>query len=266
MPTPARPKVRSAVPRLPALTQANGAPRHQVIAQALMSQIEKGALKVGDMLPTELDICKQYGVSRYTAREAIKRLTDAGLVSRRAGIGTTIKAKAASSRYTASISDITDLIAFNRQTRLQILSESWVEIAGSLVELLPEAQGQRWYRITALRHIDGSPEPVAYTDILIHPAYQGIRDRIHEPGVVFYQLLEELHGERIGELRQETSSIPTPRAVAPLLGTRTGSPALQVLRYYVSTRDTLISLSINTYPHARFKVTTKWRLATKAEA
>ncbi|MDB5816647.1 MAG: hypothetical protein JWQ11_287, partial [Rhizobacter sp.] len=31
------------------------------------------------------------------------------------------------------------------------------------------------------------------------------------------------------------------------------------------TRDTLLSLSINTYPHDRFKVTTRWRLATKAE-
>ncbi|CAN5534301.1 GntR family transcriptional regulator [soil metagenome] len=235
-------------------------PRYLVVAQALIRDIETGRFKVGEMLPPELDICTRFGVSRFTAREAIRRLTDAGLVTRRAGIGTTVRASSAKSRYTASISDPTELYAFTTQTRLEVLSEDWVEIAGELEVILPDAIGQKWLRISTLRYVPESEEPIAYTEILVHPAYEAIRDRIKEKGATVYRLIEDLHGERVVELKQEISATVTPKKIATLLGTRAGTPALRVLRYYLGARNTLMSLAINTYPHDRFKLTTRWRL------
>ena len=235
-------------------------PRYAAVAKALILEIERGRFPVGEKLPTEQEICERFGISRFTAREAIRRLTEAGLVLKRAGVGTIVKARTARSRYSASVSDLSELFAFNRHARLEKLSEDTVSVSGKLAEILPDATGQRWYRFSGRRFVTDVLEPIVHTEILVHPAYDSIRDRIGEPGVMVYQLLEEASGGQIVEMRQEIECIATPKKIAQALGTRHGSPALRVLRYYVGPHDALLSVSINTYPHDRFKLTTRWRL------
>lgn len=50
------------------------------VADALRAQITGGQLGAGEWLPSEAAIMDQYDVSRYTAREAIKRLVGEGLI------------------------------------------------------------------------------------------------------------------------------------------------------------------------------------------
>jgi DNA-binding GntR family transcriptional regulator len=75
-----------------------------------------------------------------------------------------------------------------------------------------------------------------------------------------YRLIEDLHGERIRELKQEISCVAIDKPIAKLLGAKAGSPALYVLRYYIGKGGALLSVSINIYPQDRFKLTTRWRL------
>src|ERR1035441_3390144 len=63
-------------------------PRYAAVAKALILEIERGRFPVGEKLPTEQEICERFGISRFTAREAIRRLTEAGLAFKRAGVGT----------------------------------------------------------------------------------------------------------------------------------------------------------------------------------
>lgn len=44
----------------------------------------------GDRFPTDLELVRQYGVSRHTARDAVRRLQDEGLLERRRGRGSFI--------------------------------------------------------------------------------------------------------------------------------------------------------------------------------
>jgi GntR family transcriptional regulator len=63
-------------------------PMYQQIADQLRTRIESGELEPGAQLPTELELGDQYGSSRNTIRDAIKRLTSQGLVETRPGQGT----------------------------------------------------------------------------------------------------------------------------------------------------------------------------------
>ncbi|VWX62438.1 conserved hypothetical protein [Burkholderiales bacterium 8X] len=244
----------------PSTRLGSAGPRYQMVADALIGDIERGRYGIGDMLPPEVEIAEHYGVSRYTAREAIRKLTDMGLITRRAGIGTTVKSASTQSRYMATISDIADLVHYTKQTQLKILSEEWVRIEGELADILSEARGQRWLKFSTLRYPAGSEQPISYTEMLVHPAYERIRERIHEAGVTIYRLIEDLHGEKVSEVRQEISCIAIGKKVGSLLGARAGSPALYVLRYYLGKGDALMSVSINIYPQNRFKLSTRWRL------
>ncbi len=237
-------------------------PRYQVVAQALMRDIEEGRYRVGDMLPTEAQLGELYGVSRYTVREAVRRLTEAGLITRRAGVGTTVKAQAARVRYTATVSDLTELFSFTRQTRLQVLDTTWLEDDPALPA---DVAGQRWLSCNALRFVAEGAEPIAYVQMLIHPAYEAIRADLERPGVTVYRLVESLHGERIAEVRQVIGCTAIPAEVAAHLGVEPGSPGLRVRRYYQGEGGELFSVALNTYPQDRFDLETRWRLDMSAD-
>ncbi|MFD8779148.1 FadR/GntR family transcriptional regulator [Streptomyces sp. NPDC059916] len=57
------------------------------VASMLADEIESGRLTTGDKLPTEVELVKQLGVSRTVIREAVSRLSNAGLVEARQGRG-----------------------------------------------------------------------------------------------------------------------------------------------------------------------------------
>lgn len=63
-------------------------PMYEVIRADLESQIRSGLLKVGHKLPTELQLQKQYNVSRSVPQRALNELAQLGLVARQKGSGT----------------------------------------------------------------------------------------------------------------------------------------------------------------------------------
>ncbi len=63
-------------------------PMYRQIAEDLRAQIESGGLRPGQQLRTEIELREHYGASRNTVRDAIKWLTNLGLVETRPGQGT----------------------------------------------------------------------------------------------------------------------------------------------------------------------------------
>jgi GntR family transcriptional regulator len=55
-------------------------PRYLSISEELLSDIGAGKFPVGSMLPTELELCERFEVSRFTVREALRRLHEMGLL------------------------------------------------------------------------------------------------------------------------------------------------------------------------------------------
>ncbi|MBV9444833.1 MAG: GntR family transcriptional regulator [Streptosporangiaceae bacterium] len=68
-------------------------PMYHLIADDLRGQIERGDLRPGAQLPTELELREKYEASRNTIRDAIKRLIGLGLVETRPGQGTFVTQK-----------------------------------------------------------------------------------------------------------------------------------------------------------------------------
>jgi GntR family transcriptional regulator len=100
-------------------------PAYVQLEQDLRRQIQSGAQPFGSRLPPEQTLARLYGVSRVTLRQALQRLADAGLISRRRNIGTIITAipeVTLDLRFMESVTS--QLRQAGYQTRVDILEQS----------------------------------------------------------------------------------------------------------------------------------------------
>lgn len=67
-------------------------PRHAKITRELLKDIAAGKYGPGARLPSEAQLCKKFGVSRPTVGRALRDLQEQGLIDRRVGSGTYVRA------------------------------------------------------------------------------------------------------------------------------------------------------------------------------
>jgi GntR family transcriptional regulator len=76
------------------MSKGNGPPPSRRIAADLRQAIESGELTAGACLPSERELAARYGTARNTAREAIRLLSEAGLVIAEHGRGVFVRRQA----------------------------------------------------------------------------------------------------------------------------------------------------------------------------
>ena len=70
------------------LSLSSNIPLYAQLVGIIKQNISSGELNVGDLLPSEAELCRTMGISRNTVRQAIGELEEEGLVVRKRGKGT----------------------------------------------------------------------------------------------------------------------------------------------------------------------------------
>jgi DNA-binding GntR family transcriptional regulator len=227
-------------------------PRYLAVAQTLSQEIADGRHAVGAMLPTEHELAERFGVSRFTVREAIRRLNELGLVSRHQGVGTRVVAAQIAGRYVLSLAAIPDLWRFVEATTLKVLRKKLIKAAAAEIPL-PPIEGDTWLAIEGLR-IGSGPKgkPLSLTHIYVNGAFRAIADRVGAKSVPVFALVEEAYGHRVSRLHQAITAISATEKIARLLDVKRGSPALSIVREYTGPDETILEVSRAVTPAGRF--------------
>jgi GntR family transcriptional regulator len=235
-------------------------PRYRQVAQTLINEIQSGNPPVGDLMPTEMALCQQFGASRFTVRQAINELVELGLVNRQAGVGTRVLAARPRANYRQVAHDISDLQQYAADTELIIIDTAMVVVKGALCELLDAGAGENWLRVEALRKLpDRKAAPICFTEIYIHPAFRAVKGLGDRSAMPVYMRIEEQFGERIGEIQQEIKAGALTKRIAGLLLSKPGAPALIVTRAYRNRRGEIIEVAISSHPADRFSYSQTFR-------
>lgn len=138
------------------IDRSSPVPLYFQIAESLKQSITDGTLKPGDRLENELDLADQLGVSRPTVRQAVQRLVDQGLVTRRRGLGTVVVAPRIL-RSVALTSLYDDLRASGRRPETTVLSVAQSEADDEIAAILSLSAGAPVLSVERLRYADGAP-------------------------------------------------------------------------------------------------------------
>ncbi|HEY7894810.1 MAG TPA: GntR family transcriptional regulator [Gemmatimonadaceae bacterium] len=232
------------------------APRYQQIADELIAKIGAGTYPVGGLLPTEMELCAQYSISRSTVREALRRLRDAGLISRHRRTGTKVIAQLPPALYRQPTNSIGDLLQYADETRIQILSEKRVICDAQLAGMLECREGHAWLRLNSLRTVPNDPRPICMTTAYVDAGLPDIDKHLETVSGPISAMLERTYGIRIARIEQSIQAIRLGKRQASLLRADAGGPALRAVRRYYREDGTLIELSSAIHPGDRFTYVT----------
>ncbi len=209
------------------LSRAVGAPLHRQLFVILKDWIVSGRYAVGETLLPEEAMAGAFGVSRITVRHALADLEREGLVERRHGRGTFVRAVPAVAPMRLPVADVEAAIARTGRLRATVLEFDYVQPPPEVREILRLGPEEAAQRVVRVRHRDGQPivHLTTYVPEAIGRTYRR-QDMERKP---LYELLRRAgHGYRRAEQRIG-AALADPH-VAALLRLDAGAPLLHIRR------------------------------------
>ncbi|WOK16917.1 MULTISPECIES: GntR family transcriptional regulator [Rhodopseudomonas] len=231
--------------------------RWAIVAKLLAQRIAHGEYPVGTVMPNEVDLAEQIGVSRSTVRAALNELQQSGMISRRRNAGTRVESLhplRGPGSYNQTLATIEDVAQYGAQTDRQIqeIADDVTDV--TLAALLNCPPGQAWLRVSSLRSSpNASAPPLCWTDVYVAPMFAPIvRERVADyPGLIS-TLIEDFAGHRTAEIRQTITATGVPKRLAGPLKAKLGAHALEITRCYLDAKDRVFIVSRSIHPADRF--------------
>ena len=168
--------------RLPAAVASGSA----AIAARLRQAILDGNYSYGERLPAERDLANHFGTSRNTVREALRRLEESNLVTRRIGSGTFVSYRPPLGEgHIAELTSPLELIDVRIGIEPQIARLAVVNSTARDLERLNEA----------LRRVEASGDDSEYFSRADERFHQILAECTHNPLMVWlYQQINDVRG------------------------------------------------------------------------
>lgn len=217
------------------------------IEQSLRERIAR--LRPGDALPSDAALCEQFAVSRMTARRAMQRLADEGLIVRVPGRGSYVAEPPGHRRADRLLSFSREMERAGRRPSSQLLALEIRPSNAAEAASLGLAAAEPVVVVRRVRCADGEAIAVE-TAILVQQTGQAVfradleRDSLHDV----------LSGAGY-QLRRGSATITAAAATredARLLGLRRGDPLLVERRVILDGRDNRIEATESRYPAERY--------------
>jgi GntR family transcriptional regulator len=250
MPVAVAKKAPRKPPRL--LPGPDGTPRYASLANALTTAIAKGRYPVGTTLPTEHALCDAFGVSRFTVREALRQLREAGLVTRKPRAGTLVIAARRRVPYAQTLGSLDDLLQYAGDTDMRLVHTGGVRPDPPLLRDIPLTPDEIWLFALGIRYRKGDDLPVCVTRVYINPRFGDMARRIKDRTDTIYKLIEQHHGVSVARVEQRIFAISLSREDARQLKATPRAPALRTVRLYYDGAGRLIEASDSIHPGDRF--------------
>ncbi|MGF1525509.1 MAG: GntR family transcriptional regulator [Candidatus Competibacterales bacterium] len=226
------------------MARATTTPLYRRVYETLLERVIAGRWRPGTLLPSEIALGRELGVSQGTARKALMLLEEAGVVERRQGRGT----------FVATTTPERALFHFFRLRRADGRRVAPTLVTEHLTRRSPSPEEQTAFGAVAregvfdlhrVRSVEGVPV---------------VRERIVVPAVRFpeldghgplpntlYALYQGHYGIAIVQAEEALTAVAADPADTAALGVAPGTPLLQVARWALDLSEQLVELRLSRY-------------------
>lgn len=226
-------------------------PLYDQLVDILTEKIEH-EYRPGDMLPSERELSKYYGLSRTTVRLALQELERLGLVVRQHGRGTFVADRSVQTTNLSQTYSFTEQMReLGRKPATTILEFSEIESDKNLASSLGVRIGDKLFKIKRLRSADGVPMMVERTYLPVRKFMSLKRPMLEHESL--YHVIEQYFHEKIRVAEEEFfASIARP-ADAHLLDISEGAPVLDLVRTTYNIGNEIIEYTLSVARADQFK-------------
>ncbi len=216
-------------------------PLYKALFNDLKKQIDAGQYKVGELIPSENDLCKEYGTTRPTVRQALNELIKLGYINRIHGKGS-IVSEPKNGLGILSIKGSTAGVGKNNLTTRIVeksVKKPWP--AHFPYELNETQQQAGCIYFSRLRYVNDLPtlyEETYITDINL-PRF--ISHNLEKNSL--FETLQKYHNIEIKEGEQKIWAISAEKEIAKILGLKKNLPILHMKRSLMTNNKDLIIYS-----------------------
>ena len=179
----------------PLLDRQSAIPLYYQIQQFILGQIRGGVYRTGQPVPSEPEICAQFGVSRMTARQALKALCDQGIVCSRRGSGTFVRAAKLEKDFRRVMSFTEEMGVRGSRPTSRVISFEVVAADSKAAEQLLLDSGEQVISLKRVRLADDVPLGFEHSRIPLRLCPDLVST--YDPRASLYQTLAERHGIQI---------------------------------------------------------------------
>src|SRR6201994_1266510 len=237
---------------MPAEPRKPKATRYREIAGRLQKEIRLGRYDIGKLLPTETELMARYHASRQTVREALRILTEQGLIVRRAGLGSVVIAAEPPVLFSHSVTSLSEWLRYSKETYRGGAAPREITADSKLAALIKCEPGKQWFLIEAVRRSDQFAAPLGWTEIFVLRKFADVVKRADHGRTPVHEQVAKMYGQVTEYAQMEIFARAMPRALAKALLVKPGSPALTVVRRYYGAHEELFEVTVTTHSEGRY--------------
>ena len=144
----------------------DNAPLYLRIAGDLEAEIASGGLKAGEKIDSERALSERMGVSRMTARQALRHLMSKGLVETRTGQGTFVGSRQIEQRLETLSGFTEEMDRQGRHVSSVVVTSSTRQPDEDCARALSLPASGKVHSLTRVRFVDGKPVALETTDVV----------------------------------------------------------------------------------------------------
>lgn len=239
-------------------------PLYYQLESQLRAKISNRDIKPQELLPTEMELCETYGVSRATVRQAIKALEDDGLIKREQGRGTTVLAPHERRRNIKLFGSIDDFLRLGGDTELKFESRRLVNASDELIKDGNLVPNEKVYLFKARRYLK-MPKPFFAMVYLYLPRNYGelfTLNKINGSGALIRKV-EDAAKESTHRIQQSIRAISADEKIASELEILPGTPVMKIKRVYLTKEDKLLECASSYIAEPQYEYRTELVMSSK---
>lgn len=236
-------------------------PLYTKVSEYVMTKIESGEWPVGHMLPTEMELCAQFGISRPSVRTALLSLVNAGHLVRVKGKGTFVTTPQRLEVSTVFIESFAkEMQKLGKETETEVLEFRTMIPEDRICGHLQIPAGSTVIKLSRLRYCKDSfsEGPIVLTSSYYTMKLAFLQNYDFSATSV-HKVLESHHmAKKYMEKHINVAALDA--RSARLLGVESGCPALLITSFTRDLDDDLIEYCESYYPAHRNEFILKIRL------